>query len=369
MPEAAKQAVVSVTPEFRLAVDCCRLNFGGATKKACDAGEVDWDLFLDLVRFHRVEGLAWSALSATISRVPTAVIKKLSDAAKAIAAQNLQAAADCQALLERFDAAGVPLLFLKGLTLGALAYGDPTLKSAIDVDLLIDSKDLGKAAELLRAAGYELAAPRNSPGDRVLHAWHRGWKESVWSKSSPRLQIDLHTRTADNPRLIPGINVNAPRQIVDLGGGIRLPTLAEDELFAYLAVHGASSAWFRLKWISDFAGFLHKRAAPDIQRLYEHSQELGAGRAAGQALLLADRLFGTLEALPELRRRLSRDRATRLLFEIALRLVTGPPIEPTHRRLGTVPIHRTQFLLLPGLAYKVSELACRANRLVGWPRS
>ncbi|HEU4824839.1 MAG TPA: nucleotidyltransferase family protein [Dongiaceae bacterium] len=221
----------------------------------------------------------------------------------------------------------------------------------------------------MRAAGYELAAPRNSAADRVLHAWHRGWKESVWTKSSPGLQIDLHTRTADNPRLIPGIDVHALRQSVELGGGIRLPTLADDELFAYLAVHGASSAWFRLKWISDFAAFVHNRPGRDIQRLYERSQELGAARAAGQALLLADELFGTLDALPELRRRLNRDRTTRLLFEIALRLVTGPPIEPTQRRLGTLPIHRTQFLLLPGLAYKVSEVARLANRLLAWPRS
>ena len=359
---------MSLTPEFRLAVDCCRLNFGGATK-TCDAGEVDWNLFLDLVQFHRVEGLAWNALSANPSGVPDAVVAKLSAAAKAIAAQNLQAAVDCQALLERFDAAGVPLLFLKGLTLGALAYGNPALKSAIDVDLLIDPKDLGKAAELLRAAGYGLAAPRNSPADRVLHAWHRNWKESVWSKSSPGLQIDLHTRTADNLRLIPSIDVQAPRQSVELGGDIRLPTLADDELFAYLTVHGASSAWFRLKWISDFAAFLHNRTSPDIERLYERSQQFGAGRAAGQELLLADELFGTLEALPELRRRLSRDRATRVLCDIALHCVAGAPIEPTQRRLGTLPIHRTQFLLLPGLAYKLSEVARQANRLLAWPRS
>lgn len=359
---------MDLTPEFRLAVECCRLNFGGAAK-AGNAGEVDWDLFLDLVCFHRIEGLAWNALSASPSGAPDAVVAKLSKAAKAIAAQNLQAAAECQVLLERFDAAGVPLLFLKGLTLGALAYGNPALKSAIDVDLLVDPKDLGKAAELLRATGYELAAPRNSPADRVLHAWHRGWKESVWSKSSPGFQIDLHTRTADNQRLIPGIDVHAPRQSVELGGGIRVPTLADEELFAYLAVHGASSAWFRLKWMSDFAAFLHNRTARDLQRLYERSQQLGAGRAASQALLLADELFGTLEALPDLRRRLSRDRATRLLFEIALDLVAAAPIEPTRRRLGTLPIHRTQFLLLPGLAYKISEVARQANRLLARPRS
>lgn len=358
--------LVKGSAEFKLAVGCCRANFRGEAP-ADDRIEADWGRFVDLIGFHRIEGLAWKALSANSSAAPEAVVARLSDAAKAIAARNLQAAADCHALLDRFDAAGVPLLFLKGLTLGALAYGNPAIKSAIDLDLLIDPTDLGRAAELLRAAGYELAAPRNSPADRVLHAWHRGWKESVWSKSAPGLQLDLHTRTADNPRLIPRIDVHAQRQSVHLGSGIRVPTLADDELFAYLTVHGASSAWFRLKWVSDFAAFLHNR--PDIDRLYERSQELGAGRAAGQALLLADELFGTLEASPELRRQLGRDRVTRRLFEIALRLLTKAPIEPTQQRLGTLAIHRTQFLLLPGLPYKVSEVARQASRLLAWPRS
>jgi hypothetical protein len=121
-------------------------------------------------------------------------------------------------------------------------------------------------------------------------------------------------------------------------------------------VHGASSAWFRLKWISDFAALLHGRGAEDIRRIYDQSQDLGAGRAAGQALQLADKLFGVLDPIPELRDQLASDRATRLLTGAALRMLTTGAREPTERRLGTLPIHWTQVLLLPGLAYKLSEL-------------
>jgi len=135
-------------------------------------------------------------------------------------------------------------------------------------------------------------------------------------------------------------------------------------LFAYLAVHGASSAWFRLKWIADFAGLLHGRAAGEIARLYLASQNLGAGRAAGQALLLADALFGTLTELPALRDQIARDRATRRLFRAALGLLSGEPREPTQRLGGTFVIHWTQLLLLPGAAYKISEVSRQAQRLV-----
>jgi Uncharacterised nucleotidyltransferase len=354
------------SPELSLALECCAWSFSSVTHVGADGSlpDIDWSRFLRLVRFHRVEGLAWNYISSSDGSAPDAVRRALSEAAIRIAAQNLQTSAECRAIHEIFDAAQVPLLFLKGLTVGVLAYGNPALKDGIDIDLLIDPADLGKAADLLRGRGYRLIIPRQSPDDRVLHAWHRSSKESVWAKDSPPLMIDLHTRAADNRRLIPGIDVHSPRQWVDIGQGIRLTTFADDELFAYLAVHGASSAWFRLKWISDFAALLQGGSGDEFDRLYRRSQELGAGRAAGQALLLADRLFGVLQASSALRVELARDAATRRLYRAALRLLTGEPSEPTERFLGTMTIHWTQLLLLPGLGYKLSELLRQAGKLL-----
>jgi hypothetical protein len=350
--------------EFRLAVACCKYSFGDGGRKAASALRGDWSAFLRLVRFHRIEGLAWNALSSNEFEIPEAIRTALSEAASAIAARNLHAAAECRALLDQFNEAGIALLFLKGLTLGALAYGNPALKAAIDIDALVDPADLRQAANLLHDCGYGLMAPRESANDQVLYTWHRSWKESVWAKDEPPVQIDLHTRTADNRRLIPEIDVHAPWEWVEIGSGIRLPTLAKDELFSYLAVHGASSAWFRLKWISDFAALLQGETVSEIERRYRRSQELGAGRAAGQALLLADELFETLQDNAALREELERDRPTERLFRTALRLVTGEPVEPTDFRWGTLPIHRTQFLLLPGLQYKASELTRQAGRIL-----
>jgi hypothetical protein len=351
---------VAGSAEFRLLTECCRAGHSGRSGADIPA-TIDWQHFLRLARFHRVEGFAWNHLSNQRG-APPSVEQALADSAARIAATSLQAAAESRLLLDRFAAAKVPLLFLKGLTLGALAYGNPALKAAIDIDLLVDPGDLRKASELLHNAGYRLVTPRESSADRILQSWHRSWKESVWIKSPPRLQIDLHTRVADNRRLLPSIDVHSPRQIVDIGSGIQLPTLADEELFAYAAVHGASSAWFRLKWISDFAGLLEGEAPERIDHLYRRSQELGAGRAAGQALLLADELFGTLNQNSPLQNELERDFATRQLYSAALKLVTGEPNEPTEQYLGTLTIHWTQFLLLPGARYKMSELLRQANR-------
>lgn len=359
-----KTGEVAKSDESALAIDCCSQSFLNPSDKSAKLPEIiNWQRFIEIVRFHRIEGLAWNCLAAR-SQVPDPVAAELQSAASRIAANNLRAAHDCRALRSTFAAAEIPLLFLKGLPLGALAYRNSAIKSSIDIDLLIDPDDLLPAAAVLRKIGYRLVAPAGYVDDRILQQWHRGWKESVWRNDQTGLQIDLHTHTADNRQLIPNITACSPSQEVQIGDGIALPTLAEKELFAYLAVHGASSAWFRLKWAADFGGFLSGKSASTIEHLYRHSQELGAGRAPGMALLLADDLFGTLDRNPDLRRELNSDRGIARLYRTALRLLLRDPAEPTASRFGTLPIHRAQLLLLPGSTYKFSEIWRQARRFL-----
>jgi hypothetical protein len=354
---------VRLTPEFILLTDCCRWNFeGGAQPRVKPPAGMDWALFVRLARYHRVQGLAWKCLGSTDAPVPDEAAGELSSDAAAIAASNLRAAAECRDLLRKFDQAGVPLLFLKGLTLGALAYRTSAVKSAVDIDLLVPPNDLGRAADLLRSLDYEVAEPRTR-GRAAIERWHASRKESLWVKQDGSLRIDLHTRLADNSRLLARLDLQANRRDVDVGNRVSLPTLGGDELFAYLAVHGSSSAWFRLKWIADFAALLAARAPAEIDRLYSRALELGAGRAPAQALLLADALFNTLGDNQPLRAELCRDRAAGMLYRAAFRQLAArrEPREPTATRLGTATIHWTQLLLLPAAGFKLSE-AFRQSR-------
>ncbi|HET7708173.1 MAG TPA: nucleotidyltransferase family protein [Sphingomicrobium sp.] len=324
--------------------------------------EIDWRRFMALCRRHRVQGFVHAGLPTLKVVPPDAEAHILTTDTTKIVAGNLGAIAESARILNAFHGSGIAVLFVKGMALAGLVHPKPLLKMSSDIDLLVDPAELPAAAGLLGDLGYRSLAPRTG-----VERWHEWHKESVWSNG--RQQIDLHTGLADNDRLIPGIGLASPMQQVSLPGGVTLPTLATDELFAYLCVHGASSAWFRLKWILDLAALLRNRPAEEVDRLFERSQALGAGRSAGQALLLVSELFGT-SLSSALAKRLVDDRPVRLLATLARKQMSGKFElgEPAAIRFGTAAIHASQLLLLPGLRFKAGEIfrqGCAAIRAAG----
>lgn len=360
-----------LSSEFVLAAACCRWPLTDeALQEISDAAsDVLWPQFARVARRQRVEGLVWHALSKAKIDVPGDVARELKQSAHRIAAQNLRIIGETARLQAGFTDAGIPLLFVKGVALAMLAYGTPVLKAGWDIDVLIPEDRVAEAAALLNNLGYRLTLPEISADAERLVAFHRIAKESVWWASKGDFHLELHTQLSDNRRLLPAVGMASPRQDVEIARGIVLPTLGKDALFAYLCVHGASSAWFRLKWIADLVALLGGDDADEIERLYLRSQQLGAGRAAGQALLLAESLLG-LQIGGKLHRQLRANRVNKMLAWAALGQMTalGGAIELDDIPLGTALIHLSQLWLLPGIRFKLSEFRRQVLGITG-PRA
>ena len=354
---------MQIPVEFRLAAACCAWPPSPARSAAVRraAAGVDWHRFLNIVRRHRVEGLARDALTRAGLAPPPAVDSALAATSRSTARDNLLLAAEAARVGAALDSEGIPYLVMKGAPLAILAYGSLALKRAADIDIAVESGRYGEAAALLRGLGFACEAPGPQASDAdIVRAAARD-KHSVWVHGGAALE--LHSSLVDNPLLLPDLSVRSPRRSVAIGPGIVLPTLAREELFAYLCVHGATHAWSRLKWIADVAALLSPADGAEIERLYRRSVELGGGRSAAQALLLSADLFKT--PLPEpLARELRRDRWNRFLVAAALRaMLSGDgETELDDLPLGTVGIHLSHFLLLPGWRYKASEARRKLGR-------
>ena len=360
----SKDVIVDTPPEFDFLVACCRWPCGPEQQARIRAQSrlIDWPLFEALARRHRVEGLVWHALDRAAVALPAESAARLAARASRIARDNMAAAVESARLDRAFGEAGVPLLFVKGLALGMLAYRTILVKSGWDIDLLVPGDRAAEAGRLLEGLGYTLTVPAGPASPERISAWHRRSKESVWRHAQKGLHVELHTALVDNPLVLPGTGAGSEIQQVEVVSGITLPTLARDELLAYLTVHGASSAWFRLKWLADVAALLAESDAPEIERLYRRSQELGAARAAGLALLLCVELFQTRLG-HDLAAELHRDRMLPWMLHLVRRSMTGRALiaEPSQLRGGTLWIHLLQFGLLSGPGYKLAELRRQAG--------
>ena len=304
-----------LSPELSLAAACCRWPFDGAAGEAIGAAVdrgIDWDLFEGLVRRNRIVPLVNHALSRSGAEVPAPLRQRLSDGAHVAGTQALLMARESLRLQNAFDAAGIPLMIVKGAPLAMLAYGELGMKESWDIDLLVTPEDAPGAIELLAQQDYVSDLP-NIPAER-LKGFLTYSKEVQFHRGG--MTAELHWRLSDNPRLLESVSAQARGQYVAIPGG-RLRTLADEELFAYLCVHGTAHNWSRLKWLADLGAMLGRRTPDEIAQLYDAARACSVGRCAAVALLLCRRLLGL--ALPErLVRALEQDRVARALVQNAL---------------------------------------------------
>jgi hypothetical protein len=256
-----------------------------------------------------------------------------------------------------FDDAALPVLFVKGAPLAVLAFGNLGLRESQDIDLLVPDKTLPAATTLLARAGYRRFDPPTDISDTQLRLLLPLRKDLGFVHQATGLQIELHWRLFLNAHAMAEASIMAASRVVPLTGTIGLRTMGDDDLFAYLCMHGALHWWNRLKWVADVNALLASRPGDEIERLVRAAETRGVGRAAAQALLLCRRLLGA--TLPgRLTATLDKSATLRWLEATALNAVaTGQGEHHPHEvRFGTTRGTLSTFLLSRSWRYRLAEL-------------
>jgi hypothetical protein len=156
---------------------------------------------------------------------------------------------------------------------------------------------------------------------------------------------------------MPKHSIMAASRVVPLTGGAGLRTMGDEDLFAYLCLHGAFHWWNRLKWLADVNALLTQTSESGVERLVRAAEARGGGRAAAQAILLCRRLWGTPLPAP-LVATLGKSVVMRWLEATALSAMTTGQGEghPHNTRFGTTRGSLSTFFLSPSWRYQLSEL-------------
>jgi hypothetical protein len=350
----------SFSPELRLAATCAIWPPSDRRTEAIHAaagGPIDWPRFLRVVRRHGVVGLVHDALTRARPDVPSEIAREIGVQAATLVHDNLVMAGEALRLQRLFDDANLSVLFIKGASLAVLAFGNLGLRGGMDIDLLVPRETLPAATALVAGAGYRRFDPPPDIGDAQLRALLPLRKDLGFVHQATGLRIELHWRLFLNPYAMAEASLMAASRVVPLTATRGLRTLGEEDLFAYLCLHGALHWWNQLKWLADINALL--AAAPDggVERLIRAAEARGAGRAAAQAMLLCRRLLGT--PLPaRLMATLANGATVRWLEATALNAMTSGQGErdPHDARFGTTRGSLSTFFLSRSWRYRLAEL-------------
>lgn len=125
---------------------------------------VDLPRLLELARKHGVVGHLGACLNILDAVIPSEITQALLERQREHNFLSLRLTAELFRLLELFNRNEISVLVIKGPVLAAQAYGDPSLRSYGDLDLLVRQPDIRRVTELMmvspprRLAGFAAEA-------------------------------------------------------------------------------------------------------------------------------------------------------------------------------------------------------------------
>jgi len=265
------------------------------------AAASDWKNFAEICDNHQLAPLVYSRLQQfTASSIPSELVEYLRIRFRESCAYNYRLASKLVSLTSTLEREGVSVLAFKGPSLAMTLYGGFSLRQCLDLDLIVRTEQVVKAADLMRSCGYEPtptpARPQLSPylcrPEKSRHI-DRG-KEIQYLSPDGDFYVDLHWQFADRfwRPFTPDVEEiweRAVRQELPQGN---ILTLCREDLFLALCAHGTRHRWWCLKWLLDVAEILRTPDALDWSRIEEMTRiRPGNGAAASVGVSLAHDLL------------------------------------------------------------------------------
>lgn len=261
--------------------------------------ELDWPRVIRQASLHGVSSLLHRRLDSIAAQaVPEDTRARLQNLFLLNVAHNHLLVNELFVLLDLFEANGISAVSLKGPGLAARAYGDLSLRSSRDLDILVRERDAPRATRLLISTGYELVAGvQQQDVEQILDK--RIDKGVDLVRADPKIYVELHWALLEKRYAFHFDPERAREQLDSVTlDGRSLRTLSVEHTLLYLCAHGARHNWESLKWICDFAHFIHSHPQIAWDDVLEASRKLHARRRLLLGARLASDVLGLSPADP-----------------------------------------------------------------------
>ncbi|NOT46199.1 MAG: nucleotidyltransferase family protein [Acidobacteria bacterium] len=252
---------------------------------------LDWKYILAVSRKNAVFPLVGRNLIQNFSHsLPSATRDVLNKHLHAQSQRNMFLTGKLLEIVKAFEASDVSILPFKGPLLAVQAYGDLSARQYVDLDILVQPKQLDAAIRLLQDEGY---TPISNISWLNRSNWHLRDKKDIYFRSSDGLvNVELHWKLSGSHFALPfEMNGLWARLENFCLANVNLKTLPFDDLLIYLCLHGSRHGWEQFGWICDVNELIGSRRVIDWERLIEKARQLGCENVLGLGLYLVHSFF------------------------------------------------------------------------------
>ncbi len=289
------------------------------------AQPVDWRAVEDKSNYHSIGPLIASVLKQCAGDlVPEEIHERFQQQFVLTVKSNLLLLQEWHRILQAFEAAGISVISLKGPALALLAYGDVGLREFVDLDFLVQPKDVLRASNLLIREGYQLKSSLSGDADAAI--LRSGNRQLDFNDGHGTL-IDLHWGALHKmfSFQLPTHQLFESAQI-ERHGDVSFLTLSPEHLLLYLCAHGTKHCWQNLRWLCDVACHVHTAQNLDWELCIHRAETASCDLVLKHSLLLAQQVLGLELPIPV--RKYCDDAKARALADTALSLLFREGGEP-----------------------------------------
>ena len=268
-------------PEFELILAACHGTSQLDTTLLLTSG-LDWKRVLESSEHHRLIPAMHAALAGK-NGVPSTLRVR----AHKHAWRVLHFTVELTKIARSFEQRQIEFLAHKGPVLAQLLYGSPAMRQFGDLDVIVRSRDFGRAKDALLELGYD---PHLNFPARREQAFLRSGYECTFGLNSERNLLELQWQIV--PRFYSmnfDIDALFSRSMQIDMDGVSLRIMGHEDLLLVLCVHAAKHEWAQLGMLRDIAALANFNL--DWRWIVAEARRLGILKIVQVSLLAADKLF------------------------------------------------------------------------------
>lgn len=240
---------------------------------------------------HGVLPLVYHTLKNYQKNIPKDVFQNIKSINMDIVKQNMLMTAELIKITKLLEEHGIESIPFKGPTLSHIAYGDITLRQYVDLDILIDKKNIKNVYDILIDNDFQVKFDKKFLNNEIFIDTN---SDIQFFNKKNNILIEVHWKLFRNQF---SKKVNLKEIIYNTKNifinNIKIEIFSNEVLLVYLCMHGSKHFWERIEWILDIDKLV--RVSPDLNwnKIIELSELFESSIMVNLGLYLSHKYFGT----------------------------------------------------------------------------